>query len=69
MRFPKPPYSEKLIQSTLDDWGPLYKEKEGKDLSRADAEEILTNLFGFFNVLAEIDERQNSGKKAADSVE
>ena len=40
MRFPQPPYSEKLIQSTLDHWGPLYKEKEGKELTKADAEEI-----------------------------
>ena len=68
-RLPKPPYSEKLIQSTLDHWGPLYKEKEGKELTRADAEEILTNLFGYFEVLARIDEQQNAGKKIANSVE
>lgn len=49
--------------------GPLQKEKERKELTRADAEEILTNLFASLEVLARIDEQQNSGKKTADSVE
>ena len=52
MRFPRLPNSEKLIQSTLDLWGPLYKEKEVKELTKADAKEILTNLFGYLNALA-----------------
>ena len=69
MYFPQPPYSEKLIQSTLEHWRPLYREKEGKDLTRVDAEEILTNLFRFFEVLARIDEQQKAGKETANSVE
>jgi len=69
MRFPQPPYSEDLIQSTLKQWGPLYKEKECKELTRPDAKEILINLFGFFNVLVEIDEERKikeRGMKAHD---
>ena len=69
MKFTQPPYSDELIQSTLDHWGPLYKEKEGKELSKADAEEILTNLFEFFGVLAEINERQSASRTTANSVE
>jgi len=52
------PYNEKLIQSTLDFWGPKYAEKEGKQITRADAEEILRTLDGFFSVLLDIDQKQ-----------
>ena len=54
MLFLESPYSEKLIQSTIDFWQPRYK----KTLTRDDAEEILRNLSGFLNTLWEMDQNQ-----------
>ena len=51
------PYSEKLIQSTLDFWGPKYAETKGEQITKDDAEEILRNLDGFFSILLEVDEK------------
>ena len=51
------PYSDKLIQSTLDFWGYKYAQR-GEQLTRADAEEILRNLGGFFDTLWDIDQAQ-----------
>ncbi len=53
------PYSEKLIQSTLDFWGPRYAAK-GEQLTKADAEEILRNLDGYFSLLIELDKKMSS---------
>ncbi len=41
----------------MDFWGPKYAEKEGKEIAKADAEEILRNLDGFFSILLEVDEK------------
>ena len=51
------PYSDKLIQSTLDFWEYKYAQR-GEQLTRADAEEILRNLGGFFDTLWDIDQAQ-----------
>ena len=49
-------YSNELIQSTLDYWGPKYAEM-GEKLTEEYSREILNNLIGFFVLLAEIDQK------------
>jgi len=42
-----------IIEQTLDFWG----KRTGKDLSREDAREMVANVAGFFQVLAEWDRK------------
>ena len=56
--FPSP----ELIKSTLDYWGPKYAER-GEILTEEDAREIIFNLTGFFDTLAEIDRQQKAEEK------
>lgn len=51
-------WSEEMIQMTLDQWNPISLEKEGKELTRDDAIEILNNCVNLFEALAEIDQKQ-----------
>lgn len=52
-------YSKELIQDTLDFWGPKYAER-GEILTEQDAIEILDNVIGLFDLLAEIDRKHCS---------
>ena len=56
--FPSP----ELIKSTLDYWGPKYAER-GEILTEEDAREIIFNLTGFFDTLAEWDRQQKAEEK------
>lgn len=58
LRFPEAPYSEELIQSTIETWEPVA----GYKLTREDAEEILTNLLGYFGTLAGWAEAKSEGQ-------
>ncbi len=51
-------YSKELIQNTLNFWGPKYAEI-GEKLTEQDAIEILDNLTGYFDLLAELDKKYN----------
>ena len=55
-------YSKELIQDTLDFWGPKYAER-GEILTEQDAIEILDNMIGFFDLLAEMDKKYGSVKE------
>ncbi|MGE4357855.1 MAG: hypothetical protein AB7E08_04815 [Candidatus Omnitrophota bacterium] len=51
-------YSEQFIQKTIKTWQPYFSKK----LSKKDAIEITENMTRFFNLLLEINNREN--KKA-----
>jgi len=55
-------YSKELIQNTLDFWGLKYEEK-GEKLTEQDAIEILDNMIGLFDLLAEMDKKYGSNEK------
>ncbi len=55
--------SEKLIQSTIEEWSP----HAGYALSRDDAIEIIENTTNLFRLLIELD--QKFGDKTTDSCE
>ncbi|MDD5236555.1 MAG: hypothetical protein PHU91_02705 [Candidatus Omnitrophica bacterium] len=55
-------YSKELIQKTLDYWGPKYA-LIGQNLTAEDAREILDNLCGLIEYLAELDKKFNQSIK------
>ena len=59
-------YSRELIQNTLDYWGPQYS-SIGEKLTEEDAREILDNVIGLFDLLAELDREHNQCQKSASS--
>ena len=60
----RPPFSKESIESTIEAWQPLSKEP----LTEADAIEILTNMFGLLNCLANTERGQEimEGSKKSD---
>jgi len=59
-------WSPQRIKETLEFWQPKY-DQLGVKLTEEDAREILDNLTGFFNTLAEIDRRQKKEAVELDS--